>query len=475
MTLKFINAVGVQTFCANDNSAYVPQMWAQESLAILEENMVAANLVHRDFSPLIASYGDTVNTRRPSKFTALRKTGTEPVTDQDAVATNVPVVLDQLIHVTFVIYDSEASKSFKDLVTEYMRPAMLAHAQFLDKVVLGQVANFMANSYGSINAMTTTNAIDDILGTREKMNKNLAYVDGRNLILSPTTETTLLNLPIFTQAQQVGDQGQALQEAFIGRKYGFNTYMCQHMSSVLPGNTIDITYLINNGNVTPGSTVITVDTGSSTTATANSWISIDGEGIPHRLVTAMAAPGTVTITPPLQNTILNNAVVTSYTPGLVNQTSTSRADTGFATGYPAGFNKEITIDGFSVAPQVGQLVSFGTSTAHSVYTIVAVNGVVGIVLDRSLEQAIADEDSVNISPAGEYNFAFHRNAIALVTRPMELPRQGIGAAAANVNYNGLSVRVVLTYDGKAQGTRVTLDILAGIKTLDTNLGAVMLA
>lgn len=467
-TLKYLQAVAVRTFYANDNSAYVPQMWAQESLAILEENMVATNLVHRDFSPLIASYGDTVNTRRPSKFTAIRKTGTENVTDQDAVATNVPVVLDQLFHVTFVIYDSEASKSFKDLVTEYMRPAMLAHAQALDKVVLGQVANFMGNSYGSLNALTVNNAIDGILGTREIMNRNLAYVDGRNLILTPSTETTLLNLPIFTQANQVGDQGQALQNAYLGRKYGFGTYMCQHMSSVAVTPTVDATYLAAAA-AAAGDTTLTIDTGT-TSFLNNTWFTVIGSGISHRVVTGGQSTATsITFTPPLQGAVLNNAVITFTVPGAVN----------LVAGYAAGYNKEILVDGLTVVPKVGQLVSFSTTAGSPVYTIINVNTysgpVYGLTLDRSLEAALVNDAAVNLSPMGEYNLAFHRNAIALVTRPMELPRQGIGAASANVNYNGLSVRVVLTYDGKAQGTRVTLDILAGIKTLDTNLGAVFVA
>ncbi len=467
-SLKFLQAVAVVTVYANDNSAYVPQMWAQESLAILEENMVAANLVHRDFSPLIASYGDTVNTRRPSKFTAIRKTGTENVTDQDAVATNVPVVLDQLFHVTFVIYDAEASKSFKDLVTEYMRPAMLAHAQALDKVVLGQVGNFMGNSYGYLNALTVNNAVDGILGTREILNRNLAYVDGRNLILTPSTETTLLNLPIFTQANQVGDQGQALANAYLGRKFGFGTYMCQHMSSVSVTPTVDATYR-SNAAAAAGATTLTLKTGT-TLFDNNTWFTVVGSGVPHRVLTGGQSTATsITFTPALQGAVLDSAVVTFTSPGAVNNVS----------GYAAGYNKEVLVDGFTVIPKVGQLVSFSNVANSPVYTVINVNTysgpVYGLTLDRSLEAALVNDAVVNVGPMGEYNFAFHRNAIALVTRPMELPRQGIGAASANVNYNGLSVRVVLTYDGKAQGTRVTLDILAGIKTLDTNLGAVFVA
>lgn len=436
-TLKYLQAVAVRTFYANDNSAYVPQMWAQESLAILEENMVATNLVHRDFSPLIASYGDTVNTRRPSKFTAIRKTGTENVTDQDAVATNVPVVLDQLFHVTFVIYDSEASKSFKDLVTEYMRPAMLAHAQALDKVVLGQVANFMGNSYGYLNALSTSNAVDGILGTREILNRNLAYVDGRNLILTPSTETTLLNLPIFTQANQVGDQGQALANAYLGRKYGFGTYMCQHMSSVSVTPTVDATYRTNAA-AAAGATTLALKTGT-TLFDNNSWFTVVGSGIVHRVLTGGQSTATsITFTPALQGAVLDSAVVTFTTPGAVN----------LIAGYASGYNKEILTDGLSVIPKVGQLVSFSNTASSPVYTVINVNTysgpVYGLTLDRSLEAALVNDAAVNLSPMGEYNFAFHRNAIALVTRPMELPRAGIGAASANVNYNGLSVRVVLT-------------------------------
>ena len=82
---------------ANDNDALIPELWANESLAILEENMVMANLVHRDFSPLVASYGDVVNTRRPSEFGTRRKAQSDSVQNQDASSTNVQVPLNQHI------------------------------------------------------------------------------------------------------------------------------------------------------------------------------------------------------------------------------------------------------------------------------------------------------------------------------------------------------------------------------------------
>jgi hypothetical protein len=119
----FLSAVPFVCVYANDVDAYIPEFWANESLAILEENMVMAQLVHRDFEPVVQSYGDVVNTRRPGEFKAYRKLPSDNVTIQDATATNVQVPLNQQLHVSFMIRDGEESKSFKDLVTEYMAPA----------------------------------------------------------------------------------------------------------------------------------------------------------------------------------------------------------------------------------------------------------------------------------------------------------------------------------------------------------------
>ena len=70
----------------NNLDAYVPELWAQEGLAILEENMVMANLVHRDFENEIAKFGDVVNTRKPGEFKIRRKTDGTTLTQQDATA-----------------------------------------------------------------------------------------------------------------------------------------------------------------------------------------------------------------------------------------------------------------------------------------------------------------------------------------------------------------------------------------------------
>lgn len=448
----------------NDNTAFIPEIWANESLAILEENMVAGMLVNRDFEMEFAQYGDVVNTRRPNQFTAKRKDLNDNVTIQDARAQNVPVPLNQWIHVSFVIYDGEETQAFKDLVNVYLRPAMLAQARYIDQVILGQAYRFLQNGYGSLGGLNDTNAKDTILGTRNLMNINKAYVNGRNMILTPNSETSILKEELFIAANKVGDEGTALREASLGRKLGFDMYMCQNASSVPIGNTIVIANTVNNSaGYAAGTTTLAV-TGSGAFLNGQ-WVTIAGDNTPQQVVssTGGSSPSALVITPGLRTAVANSAVITKYTPGAVNNSS----------GYGVGYDKEITVDGFTVAPVVGQLVSFGTGTGSPTYSVTNVDGLVGITLDRPLEVSIANNDNVNIGPAGDFNFAFHRDALALVTRPLKPPKAGTGALSAVVNYNNLNMRATITYNGQMQGHLVTLDTLMGVAILDTNLGAVM--
>lgn len=451
---------------SNNVDALIPELWANESLAILEENMIAANLVHRDFEPVFAKFGDIVHTRRPGEFESLRKTVTDDVTVQDVTSTDVQVPLDQHVHVSFLIRDGEETLAFKDLVETYLSPAMLAQARFVDRVVLGQYAQFLSNGYGSLGGLSSANVKDRILGTRNLMNINKAYVESRNLIWCPTSETVALSLGEFTQAQDVGDQGFALREASLGRKFGFNNYMCQNMADVATGNTTSAGAINNSSGYSKGNTAsMTVDgiTGAIATGT---WFKVVGEDAPNQVTAHTETLGNTTaITPryPLKAAVLNDAVITFYTPGAVN----------LVAGYAAGWGKPITIDGFTVAPKVGQIVSFGTSGTAAIYTVIK-GSTTSITLDRPLEAALANDDPVNIGPAGSYNWAFHRNALTLVIRPLQPPKAGTGALSTTVNMNNLSMRATITYDGTKQGHLVTLDMLVGVKVLDTNLGAVLL-
>ena len=452
----------------NTLDAFNVQLWANESLAILLENMVMGMLVHRDFDTLIASYGDTVNVRKPGSFVAKRKTNADAVTVQNATAINIPVKLNQQIHVSYLIKDGEESISFTSVIDEFLRPAMIANARFIDHILASQVYQFLPNAAGRLGGMDNTNAKRFILDTRAEMNKNNAWANDRNLVLSSSAESIMLDVEQFTDAQRVGDDGSALRNASLGRKLGFDILMSQNMPSVT--GQVTVAGAVNNvSGYTQGTTSITVD-GLSAAITPGTFVSIAGDDAPQQVVssTGGTTPTAIVITPGLIHAVADGAIVSLYPKGATTAAYTYDAATQM------GYAKEIAITGFTAAPQVGQMVTFGADTTNK-YGIIDVNGTAGITLDRPIDASVASGATVNLGPSGSFNFAFHPNAMTLVTRPMATPRQGTGALSAVVDFMGLSIRVTITYDGNKQGHLVTLDILAGVKVLDLALGAVLLS
>src|SRR4030042_2722594 len=157
--MNYLLQVSVACF-ENNNDPFIPELWANEGLAILQENMVMASLVHRDFSMEVANFGDVVNTRRPGQFQFRRKEDADAVLPQDASATLVSVPLNQHIYATFTIKDGEASKSFQDLVQVYLAPGMQDIARGIDRVLCGQFHRFLANKVGKLGKLDKNNAKD---------------------------------------------------------------------------------------------------------------------------------------------------------------------------------------------------------------------------------------------------------------------------------------------------------------------------
>ena len=82
-----------------------------------------------------------------------------------------------------------------------------------------------------------------------------------------------------------------------------------------------------------------------------------------------------------------------------------------------------------------------------------------------------DQNCGNAQGTEDDGLVFHKNALALVTRPLELPQ---GAANASVaNYDGFGIRVVYGYDMQTKTDTVSLDMLCGVKALYPELVSVI--
>jgi len=365
------------------NTLLTSSIIAKEAIIALENNLVAAGLVHRDHSDDFAGVGDTVSIRKPATFTASAYNGAT-VTTQDAVETAVPVTLSNLMDVTFAVTSKELSLSIQDFRSQFIDPAVQAHAQSIDSALCALYRDVPYFAASGDTAWTTLRAFT---APRKTLNDNKAPFADRQMLLGSTADMRALAIDAVVSAEKAAST-EALRNAELGRVIGFSTYTDQNIR------------------------------------------------------THTAGAGTVAA----------NAVV------------------NLLAGYAVGA-RDLSFDAIASALKVGDVLVMPDGNSHVVTVAGALaTGAQNVTVSPALRTALADNAICTIRNPGaatEESLAFHRNAFALVTRPLAPP---MGAARVEtVNWNGISLRVVYDYDRNLKSDVISIDCLWGVKTLTPEL------
>lgn len=207
------------------NNILTPDIIAREALMVLRNNAVMANLVHRDYSEeFVAGVGDTITIRKPATFEAKEYAGS--ITVQDATETGVPVKMDKHLDVSFAVTSKQLTMDIEDFSKQLLIPAMQAFADKVDQYLLGLKADIT-------NKVPATDVVqNDVIDARAYLTKAAAPLADRRFVYGTDTETKLLKTDLFISAEKVGDEGTALREASLGRKYGMDFYVDQNADTV---------------------------------------------------------------------------------------------------------------------------------------------------------------------------------------------------------------------------------------------------
>lgn len=210
------------------NTFVTPQLIARESLATLRANLILANLVYRDFdAEFTGREGDTITIRKPGSFVAKtfnRATGIEP---QDYGETSTSVKLDTFLDVSFVITSEDLTLRLPDFRERLIEPAMRAIAEGVEAKILTMRAD-VTNSVTADDAEHPSKALID---AAKVLNDNKAPVAGRAAVLTTELAAEFQKDALFHEADKVGDDGTALREASLGRKFGFDTVMSNNITT----------------------------------------------------------------------------------------------------------------------------------------------------------------------------------------------------------------------------------------------------
>lgn len=292
-----------------------PSYWAAASLATLQNNLVLGNLIYRDFEQEIASNGQTVNTRKPGTFTTNLKSATGSVTVQDAIAQNYSVTLNKHREVTFTVSDESLSMGLEGLLQTHMVPAMQAMATAVDTDIYNCIADNATFNFGTVGSPAV---VPDTLTAGNKIAGQHQWpLGGRNFVVGPVVEEIFLKSTTFTSKDYV--DGDALQNAMLGRKWGADLYMSQQVEGAGFVQAAATGFLVN-GAVTAAANQFTIvlDTGTGTIV-AGAKISIGGEQYAVNAITGSTPAYTITTSSPIRVNIADNAPVTVLGTGATYQ------------------------------------------------------------------------------------------------------------------------------------------------------------
>ena len=206
------------------NTILTPDVIANEALMVLKNNLVMANLVHRDYEKEFVKVGDTITARRPAKFVAKNFTGA--VSPQDITEEGVPVKMDRLRDITVQVSSKEMSLELKDFSSQVIEPAMQAIAEAVDGDVL---ATAILNASRTV-AASDENAdkpIKDIAKVGSYLDFEGVPIQNRRLVLNPVHKLVYATDDNMSKVSYAGDS-KALRDAELGRIYTMDTYMSQN-------------------------------------------------------------------------------------------------------------------------------------------------------------------------------------------------------------------------------------------------------
>lgn len=404
------------------NTLITPSMIAKEALMQLENNLVFANQVHREYvKEFKGGQGSTVSIRRPVKFNT--SNGATMVTqDVDEKSTNITV--DQRKHVGWEFSTQDLTLSIEEYSERYIKPAAITLAQTIDR----SISSLYSSVWNSVGTPGTTPAnFAAVAAAAQRLDEMSVEPSPRTMAVNPAAAYAVAGNQ--TTLQAVGDvRRTAYEDAMVGRVAKFDMFSSQNIvnhqvgvatgTPLVNGGAQNVTYAAAIGNTWSQSLI----TDGWTNSTANILRAGDVFTIAGVFaVNPVPGEGSKQVMPYLQQfTVLANA--------------TSGATTGPAT--------------LTISPPII------TTGPH-----------------QTVSAAPADNAAITVLGTSNgffpQNLGFHKNAFALVTVPLEMPD---GASfKARESYNGFSMRVIKDYDITNDVEKIRLDVLYGVKAIYPDL------
>jgi hypothetical protein len=211
---------------ANLASAIV-KLVAAEALPSLVSNLVMGNLVNRDYEPVLAHAGDTVNVPIPPTLVANNILEGGIVQPQNPNMGNAQIVLNTHAEATFQIPDVTKCLAVPDLMRIYMQPAVVAIAESIESNLMNLYSGFTANLPVGIAGTPVSESVIDQAETA-LFTAKVPASQPKYLVVDPNTYSQIRQIPRFSEYYTAGEAGlKALVEGNVGKMKDFFIFRSQ--------------------------------------------------------------------------------------------------------------------------------------------------------------------------------------------------------------------------------------------------------
>ena len=405
------------------NTFITPSIIAREALMVLENQLISPTLMSSSVASEFtgAKVGTQINVRRPTFFATddFNMDHGTSVDIQNIKETQVPVTIEHLYDVSFEVTNTEMSLKVDQFRDRLLVPAMAALSQKIDVYALSKVKDLggLVSDVEFGNSANTPyghlSTLPQVAKVPEKLNIQQVPMSGRKMVITPKDQTAFFSIDAFARVDHRGGATSPVIEANLGRFMGMDVVMSQNLPQHTTGAfaaSADATKA-TNGDLNVGDTTVTTTAVNSSTVTVGDTIRItynDGVKRDHTITTAQTASGTAFTNLGITPPIYGHDSVASDNANKLSVTS-------------------------------GKAVEF-----------------------------ISSEDGTAVTH--DFSGAWVPDAFQLIFVPQSDP-MGPGTSAATVSYNGMSLRVLQTYDHLKKKDMISIDCLVGAACVDPRLGA----
>jgi hypothetical protein len=205
----------------------IVKLVAADALPVLTGNLVMGNLVNRDYEPVLAQAGDTINVPIPPAMQANNILEGGTVQTQNPSLGNAAIVLNTHAEATFQIPDVTKVLAVPDLLKIYMEPAVAAIAQKIESDLLNLYAGFTANAAVGAPGTPITESVIDAAETALFLAK-VPPTQQKYMVVDAATYSAWRQIPRFSEFQAAGDAGlRAIVDGTIGKIKDFFVFRSQ--------------------------------------------------------------------------------------------------------------------------------------------------------------------------------------------------------------------------------------------------------